>query len=194
MMDHEKEIKRISELLAGLDARDLDIDGFKPSAVLVPIQFIDGKVSLLFTKRTGIVEHHKHQVSFPGGSLDDGENTLQCALRESQEEVGLEPGDVRILGRLDDIFTITSFTVTPYVGAIPYPYDFVSSEQEITEIFTVSVEHLLKPEIFRAEKYEAPWGDIPIYYYEAGQHTIWGATARILTQFLQLAYGKEIDT
>ncbi|MDP8256891.1 MAG: CoA pyrophosphatase [Candidatus Alcyoniella australis] len=187
------EIARLRALLNGREVRKVNIEGFRPSAVLLPLQIIDGRPHLLFTQRSGQVENHKYQVSFPGGGADPGESMLQCALRETHEEIGVPPEHVQVLGPLDEIFTISSYTVAPFVGVIPHPFEFNLSQIEIAEIFSVSIEHLLKPEICSVQMHEAPWGNIPIYYYQSDRHTIWGATGRILTQFLHLAYGKPID-
>jgi len=187
------ELERIRGVLSSRRPFDLTIDNFRPSAVLVPLQFIDGRPHLVFTQRSGEVENHKHQVSFPGGAIEPDEGPLQCALRETEEEIGVDPRHVSVLGRLDEIFTITNYTITPFVGVLPHPYEFQANPFEIAEVFDVSIEHLLRPEICRVEMTEAPWGAFPIYYYETDRYTIWGATARILTQFLRLAYGKQVQ-
>src|SRR5574342_1395009 len=93
----------------------------KCAAVLVPLVWQDDEWHLLFTRRTDKVESHKGQVSFPGGACDDGETTPeQTALREAEEEIGLEPNNVRVLGRLTNLITISHFRVTPGVGIVTW--------------------------------------------------------------------------
>src|SRR5512135_3739654 len=104
----------------------------KCAAVLVPLLWQDDQWSLLFTRRTDHVESHKGQVSFPGGGCDEGERTPEeTALREAQEEIGLKPQSVRILGRLANMITITSFHVTPVVGVIEWPTVFMVGQHEV---------------------------------------------------------------
>jgi hypothetical protein len=111
---------------------------------------------------------------------------INTALREADEEIGLKESDVQVLGVLDDIVTITEFIVTPIVGLFPYPYPFKVSEAEIAELIEVPLASLLdqdcfsEREIFRGDQNEM------VYAYQYGEHTIWGATARILKQFLDL--------
>ena len=94
----------------------------KNAAVLVPLTYVQNEWHLLFTRRTDRVHSHKGQVSFPGGASDEGETTPeQTALREADEEIGLRPADVKVLGMLSQLITISSFRVTPIVGIIPWP-------------------------------------------------------------------------
>jgi 8-oxo-dGTP pyrophosphatase MutT (NUDIX family) len=99
----------------------------RQAAVLLPLFKNATDYHLVFTKRTETLTHHKGQVSFPGGSFEPSDgDLLTTALRESYEEVGIRPEHVSILGRLDDLSTFsTSFTISPFVGLIPYPYPFV---------------------------------------------------------------------
>ncbi len=157
------------------------------AAVLVPLFRKNGKCHLLFTKRTDRVKHHKGEISFPGGMVDEDDLSLEkTALREAYEEIGLREDDVQIIGALDDIVTVTEFIVTPFVGLFPYPYPFKPSPVEIAELievplsFLLAKEHLTEHEISRMGRREI------IHAYQYGKHTIWGATARILKQFLDL--------
>src|SRR6266498_1780702 len=108
------------------------------AAVLVPLIFHENEWHLLFTRRTDRVESHKGQVSFPGGASDEGETTPeQTALREADEEIGMKPADVQVLGRLSQLITISSFRVTPIVGIIPFPYAFKVANVEVARVFTI---------------------------------------------------------
>ena len=137
-----------------------------------------------------MVDSHKGQISFPGGRCEKGETRQATAIRESWEEIGLKPEDVRILGELDDTITLfTDYIITPFVGAIPYPYQFKVCSQEVDEIITVPISKLLdkrnyseNTQIYNGEAYL-------VCTYKYDNHVIWGATARILKHFLDLIYG-----
>ncbi|OGO14200.1 MAG: hypothetical protein A2Z02_01865 [Chloroflexi bacterium RBG_16_48_7] len=159
----------------------------KPSAVLLPIFKKDGKCRILFTKRTDHLANHKGQISFPGGGRHDEDKSLmETALRESWEEIGLRQSDVQIIGELDDAATTTSlFCITPFVGVIPYPYDFKRDTFEVEEIFDVALEDLMKADK-KEETVEFGGVKIKVLSYDVDGHVIWGATAWILTEFLAI--------
>ena len=188
MKYYEKDfIDQIQSILTSRQRRVIEHLPFSHAAVLVPLFQKDGDCHLLFTKRSEEVKYHKGEISFPGGVVDEEDRELiHTALREAREEIGLKESDVQIIGVLDDIVTITEFIVTPIVGLFPYPYPFKVSEVEIAELIEVPLASLLKKdcfserEIFRGGEREI------VYAYEYGKHIIWGATARILKQFLDL--------
>lgn len=160
---------------------------FAHAAVLVPLFKKGEDCHILFTKRTDQVKYHKGEISFPGGVVDEEDSELErTALREAFEEIGLKGNDVQIVGVLDDIVTITEFIVTPFVGLFSYPYPFKLSPIEIEELIEVPLSLLLdencfsEREIVRGDRKEM------VYSYQYGNHIIWGATARILKQFLDL--------
>ena len=188
-MRHSKKdfIDRIRNILGARERRVIEHLPFAHAAVLVPL-FRKGKdCHLLFTKRTDTVRYHKGEISFPGGVFDEGDSELErTAIREAFEEIGLRQDDVQILGVLDDIVTITEFIVTPFVGFFPYPYPFKVSPIEIAELIEVPLSSLLDERCFGER--EITQGDRQriVYTYQYGNHTIWGATALILKQFLDL--------
>ena len=142
---------------------------------------------LLFTKRSEEVKYHKGEISFPGGVVDEEDSELiSTALREAFEEIGLKESDVQIIGVLDDIVTITEFIVTPIVGLFPYPYPFKVSKGEIAELIEVPLSFLLDEDCFSEREILRGGGKEVVYAYQYGKHIIWGATARILKQFLDL--------
>jgi 8-oxo-dGTP pyrophosphatase MutT (NUDIX family) len=111
---------------------------YRCAAVLIPLMWCRGEWLVLFTRRTERVESHKGQVSFPGGACDEGETTPeQTALRETHEEIGVHPKDVRVLGRMKSLITISDYRVTPVVGVIPYPYAFKTAGYEVARVFTI---------------------------------------------------------
>ena len=160
---------------------------FSHAAVLVPLFNKQGNCHLLFTKRSEEVKYHKGEISFPGGVFDKEDSELErTALRETFEEIGLQEKDIQIIGVLDDIVTVTEFIVTPFVGFFIYPYSFRPSPIEIAELIEVPLSALLDEKCF-AEKEITRMGRKEIVYaYQYGDHVIWGATARILKQFLDL--------
>jgi 8-oxo-dGTP pyrophosphatase MutT (NUDIX family) len=154
------------------------------SGVLVPLFVRGGMLWVVFTRRTDTVEHHRGQISFPGGAEELEDTDLsQTALRETEEELGVRPRDVRMLGPLSPIVTVTDFYVAPFVGAIPQPYVFVPAESEIAEVLEVPVAALRNPAI-RETKF-LPGRDEPVLFYRYGENVIWGATARILAELLE---------
>lgn len=156
---------------------------------MIPIYFQNGQFYILFTKRTELVHHHKGDISFPGGGFhpDDG-SLLQTALRESQEEIGLEPCDVEVLGQLDDIVTRGSpYIVSPFVGVFKPDYHYVPSAFEIAEIIVVPIEALLQTACCQSGPEVMPDGQlVTAYIFTHGTYRIVGATARILNQFLNV--------
>jgi 8-oxo-dGTP pyrophosphatase MutT (NUDIX family) len=163
-------------------------DGMTIAAVLVPLFLKDGRTHVLLTKRSDQVEHHRGEISFPGGKLDPEDPDLRsCALRETDEEVGITPDDVRVIGELDDFYTVaTDFLVVPFVGIIPYPYDFRLSSREIADLIGVPLEVFFDPERRSEELWTIKGQSIEIISYRWKQHNIWGATARILKHFTEV--------
>lgn len=184
------EQESIDEIIKMLTLRErgaIEHPSFARAAVLVPLFNKEGSCHLLLTKRTDQVKYHKGEISFPGGMVDEDDLSLEkTALREANEEIGLKESDVQIIGVLDDIVTITQFIVTPFVGLFPYPYPFKTSPVEIAELIEVPLSFLLTEENFNEREITRMGRKEIIYAYQYGGHTIWGATARILKQFLDL--------
>ena len=180
-------IDQIQKMLSSRQRRVIEHPPFSHAAVLVPLFQKDGNCHLLFTKRSEEVKYHKGEISFPGGVVDEEDSELiSTALREADEEIGLKESDVQIIGVLDDIVTITEFIVTPIVGLFPYPYPFKISEAEIAELIEVPLASLLDEDCFSEREILRGSRKEVVYAYQYGKHTIWGATARILKQFLDL--------
>jgi 8-oxo-dGTP pyrophosphatase MutT (NUDIX family) len=180
-------MEKLREFLTRRQKKSITDSKRMPSAVLLPIYNKEGQCHILFTQRTDNVKEHKGQISFPGGARQDGESLLDTALRESQEEVSLSPKDVEILGELDDTATLTSnFVVTPFVGVIPWPHKLKADGWETDELIEVPIATLLDKKA-REDKNEVIGGKlVTSYFYHYGDRVIWGATARILRQFLEL--------
>lgn len=157
------------------------------AAVLVPVNCHQGQYYILFTKRTEKVSTHKGQISFPGGAQDGGETLLDTALREAAEEIGLTADNVDILGELDDQLSVASnYTISPFVGIIPRKYHFKLNEDEAEEIIEVPISALLDEDCLQQKTMNLDGELVTSYFYRYGDRVIWGATARILNQFLEI--------
>ena len=165
--------------------------GFRRAAVLLPLYETATGLHLVLTRRTDRVPTHKGQISFPGGGFHEADGDLQTtALRESEEEIGLRPGDVAIVGVLDDTVTDASaHVVRPFVGFIPYPYVFRPDRFEIEEIIHLPLVPVIMGGRFREEVWERDGHPHSVFFYEHDGQTIWGLTARILKQFVEVVGG-----
>jgi 8-oxo-dGTP pyrophosphatase MutT (NUDIX family) len=158
-------------------------EGLRRAGVLVPLFVRDAKLWVLLTRRTESVEHHRGQISFPGGGEEEGdENLYAAALRETEEELAISTDDVIPLGPLSPIVTVTNFYVEPYVAAVPQPYVWRPAEAEIAEVIEAPLATLMDPAIL--EQKPMPGREGTILFYHFGKHVIWGATARILSELL----------
>lgn len=177
----------IREILNIRYSRRLDPEGLKVAAVLVPIFIKDGSWHVLLTRRTDKVEHHKGEISFPGGHRDPGDSDLGfTALREANEEVNIPIEEVEVLGRLDDIATITGFRIRPFVGVIPYPFDVRPAPAEIDEVIILPLSGFINPQRFVRQEMVRDGESYPVFFFEVDGYNVWGATAKILKQFLEL--------
>ena len=185
----------LAELRARLDVAlalrprvTLDRSDLVSAAVLVPITD-HGEPHLLFTKKTGSVPHHRGQFSFPGGIVEQRDaSRVETALREAWEEIRLPQNAVEVLGLLDDTETrATPFIITPVVGIVTDHVDFVPDGREIERVLEVPLALLRDPAIFHAETWERNGEAHDVYFYRVSEEdVIWGATARIVHQFLGL--------
>jgi len=177
-MEFKEEIK---EILSKRECKPLNRPDLACAAVLIPLFSREGKKYVLLTKRTNKVHHHKGQISFPGGRRKEGERLWETALRETREEVGIERSQIEILGKLDQIQTISNFLVTPYVGIVSPPYLFIPNPEEVEEIIEVPLDFLLDESNIRIRNLNKEDGSrMEPRYYLYKDYVIWGATARIL--------------
>jgi len=163
---------------------------FRPAAVLIPVYVREKALWTLFTKRTEMVEHHKGQISFPGGGQHtEDANLWVTAIRETEEEIGIPREGIRLLGALPKMLTVTDFEVWPFVGAIPYPIEFRPHAREVEEIIEIPIAYLLDPMVVEERLLKWKGRDVKTLVYHYRGHAIWGATARILADFLEAFRG-----
>ena len=170
--------EQIEKVLRNREKERITGRDLKASAVLIPLFYNQGQYHILFTERSEEVVFHKGQVCFPGGTQEPSDSSLlQTAVRESQEEIGLEAKDIEILGELDDMITVTSnYVISPFVAFVPYPHSLKTNGKEVRGVFSVPLPFLMDEVNFKQDSYA--------YEYEG--HIIWGATARILRQLIAL--------
>ena len=181
---------RARRVLAQHQPRELSLEDRRPAGVLLLLHHVGGADHIVFQQRTQGVRHHKGEISFPGGARDPEDTTLlDTALRETHEEIGVSPDLVEVYGQLDDTETyVSNYLIRPYVGAAPPEMEltFVEAEREVRELLHVPVEHLLSEEarIWKVAERDGVTETSPAYGFE--DRVIWGATARMLGQFLEL--------
>jgi 8-oxo-dGTP pyrophosphatase MutT (NUDIX family) len=159
------------------------------AGVLVPLLTRSGQVEVIFTRRTDTVLTHKGQISFPGGAQEPGDGSpVAAALRESYEEIGLDPAAVDVLGQLDDVPTVVSgFVITPVVGTLEIdPATLTPAPLEVKNLLVVPLRRLLDPAVHRTEDRVADGMRFTVHYFTIDDDIIWGATGRILAQFLEI--------
>ncbi|MDH5696550.1 MAG: CoA pyrophosphatase [Dehalococcoidia bacterium] len=180
--------QRLREALSQRQKRHIIDAKLVPAAVLVPIYYKQGQCYILFTKRTDKVKEHKGQISFPGGAFQEGDQTLiDTALRECAEEIGLVAEEVEVLGELDDALTETSnYLISPFVGLIPWPYQFKVDGWETEEIIEVPISALQDKSSLCQETKTIGGQVVTSYFYHYQGRVIWGATAGILHQLLDI--------
>ncbi len=163
-------------------------NGFRPASVFIPFYPDPNGLSLVFTKRPDHLKSHSGQISFPGGSREpEDESDLVTALRETQEEIGVKSSDVEVWGRLKaGPSRYSRYWVTPFVGLIPFPYEFKLSRYEVERLIIVPLSHLLDPQNFSEDMYFRDNHSYKTLIYTYGRDVIWGLTARILNNFLTL--------
>ena len=155
----------------------------RAAAVLIPLVVRDGRVHVVFTERAAGLRDHSGQVSFPGGKRDpEDRSATVTALREAEEELGLPPASVEILGRLDELVTITHFRVTPVVGLVAAPPATWRPSPEVAEVFEVELTHLADPTVFALVAMRGH----EVHTYRPGPRYIWGVTGRMVSSFLEV--------
>ncbi|ACL67581.1 NUDIX hydrolase [Anaeromyxobacter dehalogenans 2CP-1] len=205
--------ERVRRALAARPRRALAVPGFRAAAVLVALLDRAGGPSILFTRRSQALEHHRGEISFPGGRLEPGEDAAAAALREAHEEVGLAPAASEVLGLLDDLPSVAGYVVTPVAASVRAPPGaFTASAGEVDEHFELPLAQLLDPALRRASLWDpaglperlaavvaraaVPFEDVDpgtghwrVWSFHADEaRVVWGLTARILADLLDRAF------
>lgn len=156
----------------------------KRAAVLIPIFEYPEHLTVLFIRRTAHLRHHSGQVAFPGGRVETHDRSMEeTALRETREEIGLDPKRVQVITRLDDYHArVSGYRITPVVGTVSLPVDLVPDPYEVDEIFEVPIDYLLDPAHHGHEFRQTDDGPKRTHVIEYGGHRIWGATAAIVVE------------
>lgn len=183
-------ITEIQRALSQTPKKSLDDPSLAPAGVLLLVYPKNGEYCVLLNKRSDAVEDHKGEIAFPGGRMDEADGTvLETALREAHEEMGIAPQDVGVLGELDDVPTISNYLISPFVGTIPQSYDFKPDSDEVAEVLEAPISALRDERNHRdvVRLVDGRPINTPAYAYEG--HLVFGATASVLTRFLDLTNG-----
>jgi 8-oxo-dGTP pyrophosphatase MutT (NUDIX family) len=176
--------QRLRRALDERPGRTMELPPGRPAAVLLMLFERDGEPWLVFTKRTQHVQHHKGEISFPGGARDDEDADIErTAVRETVEELGVDPSAIHVAGRLDEIPTyVTGYNVTPFVAVVPEQHSYRPSDAEIEEVIELPVDELAR--VGRRDVIVRRGFPIETNVFETRGHFIWGLTGAILRQFL----------
>jgi 8-oxo-dGTP pyrophosphatase MutT (NUDIX family) len=157
------------------------------AAVLVPLVEIDGETHVVLIKRPETMSTHRGEIAFPGGKFEPANDVdlRAAALREAQEEIGLDPGVVEVVARLTGVATAASrFTITPFVGFLDTRPALTPSPAEVVRVLEVPLSELLDETLYHEERWDGFQRDMSVYFFDLPDETVWGATARILTDLL----------
>lgn len=177
-------IVALRERLASPPPRRLPASDLRPASVLVPLYVDAGELWTVLTKRTDTLPSHRSQIAFPGGGRELKEDPWAAALRETHEEIGLDPKLVLRLGELDEVDSPAGFRVIPCVGAVPFPHKLQPNEAEISEIFNFPLSAFTNPQLVEERAVTINGVERNLRIYHVGGRQIWGLTARILQNLL----------
>ncbi|HYM61031.1 MAG TPA: CoA pyrophosphatase [Thermoanaerobaculia bacterium] len=181
-------LAKLRGILAARQALEIEAPEHRRACVLIPIVRQGGVWSILFSRRSEHLAAHSGQVAFPGGAVEPGESLDAAAIREAEEEVGIPPQHVELIGRIDDVVANSGFLVAPFVGVIGQPIDYVLQASEVDEVFEAPIDRLLDPGNPEVRFVPYLGRRYPAYFYHYEQYEIWGLTGRMLKAFLDLVW------
>ncbi len=179
-------VEIIRTRLASVERKHQQREGYRRAAVLLPLIPAAGDWQILLTRRNSDLPHHRGQIALPGGSVEDGETCAQTALREAQEEIGLPPVEVEVLGCHDDIWTPSGFIISPVVGVIKGTEGLKPNPAEVARMFTAPLSFFADETAVQRQSLTHEGIEREVYFYQYDGETIWGATALMIRNFLAL--------
>ena len=156
------------------------------SAVLILLYPYNGDINFILTERTNEVQHHKGQISLPGGAWEKGEHLHETALRETEEEIGIPIDKIEIVCELTPLFVkVTGYLIHPFIGYIHQKPNIALDPNEVKNVFTSSISELLNPNNTQSELWTIRKIKVAVPFFKFGKYKVWGATAMILSEFKQ---------
>ena len=197
---HNKILQALDQELPGADShikmippgrklsiQENELERVRYSSVLFHLFPIDGEIYTCLTKRNQQMKNHPGQISFPGGKIEHGEDARSTALREAQEEVGITPNEVSILGRLSELYIpVSKFSISPFIGWSDQKPDFTLNKDESEKLILFPIEQFINKPIIKHMELETITGPLTVPYYPFEGEIIWGATAMIMAEFFDL--------
>lgn len=157
----------------------------RQAAILVPLYVDNGQLWTVLTRRSEELPQHRGQIAFPGGAREAGEDPWDAALRETEEEIGVDPARVLRLGELDEAETPSGFRIVPCVGGVPYPLETTLNEAEIAEVFSVPLLAFTDVRLVEDRPVKIDRTERMLRIYHVGARQVWGVTARVVQNLMQ---------
>jgi 8-oxo-dGTP pyrophosphatase MutT (NUDIX family) len=177
-------LERLAGSLAGRAAIEIEEDLHRRACVIAPFVQTPHGWALLFCRRSEDLRTHSGQMSFPGGGWHKGESLVHAALRETEEEIGVPSSEIEVIGRLDDLLTISGYVVAPFVGIMRSSLRYVLQQSEVTAVYEVPLDVLLEPRNPEVRSIEFQGRHYPSYFYHHDGPVIWGLTGRMVKSLL----------
>ena len=166
----------------------------KRASVIIPLLEVECEVFVMLTQRSKRLRSHAGQVSFPGGKQDQRDaNSLETAIRETHEEIGLPKEKIEIIGTLDQILSLHHYLVTPFVAIIPGDFVPIPNEDEIDAVFKVPLSFFMKNDQHWTEEFETPFAKVLTHHFKFEGFDIWGLTARLILRLLEIGLDHKPD-
>ncbi len=164
------------------DAKFIEHQTYIDAAVLLPLVYVNNEIQVILTRRSSKLKNHAGQISFPGGRVEESDQSAKvAALRETEEEIGIRASYIEVVGQLPDLFTGTGFLMKPYVGWVNEGFSIQTDSNEVEEVFYVPLSFLMDPRNHRLHNAKLPDGTVRYYFSMPwNSYFIWGATASVI--------------